>query len=52
MVDARSNKVRGRVALRIPTPMPPISQSSTPPITSDSVAGRPCLMIVVTGSWE
>src|SRR5205807_1786984 len=49
-VDARSNRLRGRVALMMPTPRPTISQSTTPPMTTDAVRGRSWARIVLTDS--
>ncbi len=51
-VAARSKKLRALVADRMPTEIPAISQSSTPPMTTEMVGGRSCLITVVTGSWR
>ena len=47
---AESNRLRGRVALMMPTPRPTISQSTTPPMTTDAVRGRSWARIVLTDS--
>ncbi len=49
-VDGRSNRLRALVALRIPTPIPTMSQSTTPPNTTEAVIGRSWARIDFTGS--
>ena len=46
-----SNKLRGLVALMMPTLSPATSQRITPPTTREMVGGRSCFSIVSTGSW-
>ena len=50
-LEDRSNRLRGLVALMMPTDSPTISQRTTPPTTSEMVGGRSCFSIVLTGSW-
>ena len=50
-LEDRSNRLRGLVALMIPTDSPTTSQRTMPPITSETVGGRSCFSIVSTGSW-
>ena len=49
-VATRSNRLRALVADRMPTEMPAISHRITPPMTTEIVGGRSCLITVVTGS--
>ena len=48
VVETRSSRVRARVADRMPTEIPTISQSTTPPTSSDRVGGRSSLRMVLT----
>ncbi len=48
VVEIRSIRDRARVALRMPAEMPTMSQSTTPPTSTDSVGGRSCLRMVLT----
>ena len=50
-LEDRSNRLRGLVALMMPTDIPATSQRTTPPITREMVGGRSCFSIVVTASW-
>ena len=48
--EVRSNRLRGLVALMIPTLSPTTSQRTRPPITREMVGGRSCFSIVLTDS--
>src|SRR6266545_1120112 len=48
---ARSARLRGRRAARIPVENPSSSQRTQPPSASDAVTGRRSRMVLSTGSW-
>jgi len=50
-LENRSNRLRGLVALMMPTVSPATSQRTMPPITRETVGGRSCFSMVSTGSW-
>ena len=49
-VADRSRRLRARVALSTPTPMPTISHRTAPPMISDRVGGRSALIVPFTGA--